>query len=103
MTHCKACHKPLPDDVRADAVYCSGACRQRIYRQRKTAERKLRRAPWEVVRSSATKLQDAADSAGDLEELRELLIAVAKACHDELQKTDAMRGRFVDQQQALPD
>ena len=38
MRSCQSCEKPLPEDARADAIYCDNKrCRSRAYRQRKKA------------------------------------------------------------------
>ena len=100
---CKSCHKPVPDDARADALYCSNACRQREYRRRRAATNALREAPWSVIKRHTGRLLDDADSAADLDELSELLIKIARQCHTELQAVHAARGRFTDEQTALPD
>jgi len=103
MSVCKSCHKHLSDDTRADALYCSSACRQRAYRRRKAAEKALAETPVMVINRHASKLISDADSAADLEHVRELLIKIARACHQQLRIADAERGRLVDQQQRLPD
>lgn len=37
--HCPICNDLLPEEARADAVFCSSPCRQQSYRDRRRLER----------------------------------------------------------------
>lgn len=43
--HCRRCKTRLSWKLRADAIYCSSACRQRAYRERADSPREVSRQP----------------------------------------------------------
>jgi predicted nucleic acid-binding Zn ribbon protein len=65
--HCAACREPLPTWVRIDKVTCNGACRTRLYRQRKDARDTCLTGSRAVAHRASTKgTKEAAGDLGDV-------------------------------------
>jgi hypothetical protein len=76
----EGCESPLPTGARADARYCSGACRTRAYadRQRAARVRLIEDAPQDVQQAEA--VPQAAVEPTQIERLR---VALASALQEE--------------------